>query len=175
MELLIQNLIKEKLNLLLDHIIKNYPNVDKDNVNYKINSILDLKQQNNTMIHTSFKKQNILDIIKSKKLVINVVKSPFSNYILDNVSFDDIKNAKLIMDLTTKEVIGFENSKGEIEPLNKNLIDICHKYKIKYLIPLNLNIDSESDGDDDLISSVDTNSVDQDLKLYLQSDEDNDE
>jgi hypothetical protein len=69
------------------------------------------------------------------------------------------------MDLTTKEVIGFENLKGEIESLNKNLIDLCHKYKIKYRVPLNLNIDSESD----------IEGIDQDLKLYLLSDEDDEE
>jgi hypothetical protein len=149
-------LLKEKFKLLSNHIIKNYPNVDKDSIDHKISLILNLKETHNG--------GTILDVIKSKKLVINVIKNSFSNYVLD-APFEDIKNAKLVMDLTTKEVIGFENLKGEIESLNKNLIDLCHKYKIKYRIPFNLNFDSESD----------IEALDQDLKLYLLSDEDDEE
>lgn len=163
MEILIQTLIKEKLNLLLNHIIKNYPNVDKDSVNHKISLIFDSSFKKN-ISDTVSNGHLILDIIKSKKLVINVTKNSFSNYVLD-APFNDIKNAKLVMDVTIKEVIGFENLKGEVEPLNKNLIDLCHKYKIKYRVPLNLNIDSESD----------IEGIDQDLKLYLLSDEDDEE
>jgi hypothetical protein len=113
-------LLKEKFKLLSNHIIKNYPNVDKDSIDHKISLILNLKETHNG--------GTILDVIKSKKLVINVIKNSFSNYVLD-APFEDIKNAKLVMDLTTKEVIGCENLKGEIESLNKNLIDYVTNIK----------------------------------------------
>jgi hypothetical protein len=175
MELLIQNVIKAKLNLLANHIIENYPNVNKDRINYKIISILHLNEKRSLQKpkrnEVEEKQNNILDTIKNKKMIIKVIKTHFSNYILnvdfDDHKFEDLKNAKFVMNLTTKEVIGTENLKGEIEPLNKQFIDICHKYKIKYRIPLNLNT-SENDNNDLTLPLVD-------LQLYLQSDEDDNE
>jgi alpha-N-acetylglucosamine transferase len=55
------------------------------------------------------------------------------------------------MNLTTKIVVGVENKSGEVLPLTKDLIDVCKKYKIRYEVPLNLNL--EDNGEDDVIDN----------------------
>ncbi|AHL67530.1 hypothetical protein DH26_gp033 [Chloriridovirus anopheles1] len=64
---------------------------------------------------------------------MKVSKNQNGNYI---VQIDE--DEKLVLDLSTKLIIGFETEKGDVEPLTKSLIEICHKYKLKYVMPLNL-------------------------------------
>lgn len=82
------------------------------------------------------------------RMTIKVKKSDRGNFILSASSsdtiFDDLNESFLVMDLTTKNVIGFQNSSGEIASLNKNLIGLCNKYKLRFKWPLNLNTDDRS-------------------------------
>lgn len=172
METFIQNLIKNKLNIFVDHLILKYPNISKEEVNHKINSYLYVNIPH-VNISPYFKpsKNKVFETIENKKLKIKVLKSQFSNYIIHTVQgedpfkYKDLTSSKFVLDLSTREIVGIENIKGEIEPLNKNLIEICNKYKIKYTIPLNLDLDIN---DDD-------NELTKDLQLYLQSDDDDDD
>lgn len=43
------------------------------------------------------------------------------------------------MNTHTKTIIGFESENGSVEPLNKEMVEICHKYKLFCELPLNLN------------------------------------
>ena len=46
-----------------------------------------------------------------------------------------------------KKVYGKQNSDGSIEPLTKDDINLCNKYKFDYFIPDNLNKESKDDND----------------------------
>ena len=48
-----------------------------------------------------------------------------------------------------KKVIGKQNEDGTIRELNKNDIEICNKFKFKYIIPENLNGEEVEDSDSD--------------------------
>lgn len=166
METIIENLIKQKMFDFMTGIINKYPIIDKSTVNHKINSIFN---KNKGLNLPKIKVGLILPKIEENKDVIKVVKSPFSNYIL-KAHFDDITLNKLVMNLTTKNIIGFENENGEVEPLNKNLIEICNKYKIKYKIPLNLNLNNDGEIDEVIVNEL------EELGLnYAESEEENDE
>lgn len=163
METKLKEAIKLNLSNLVEFILKNHPNVDKSLILHKINNLFKLEQ-----IH----KKSILDTIEKK--VIKVVKSLFSNYVLvmdtDDDQNIDLKINKFVLDIHDKTVVGVENSKnGDIEPLNKSLIEICHKYKLKYKLPLNLNI-VEEEKDTVIVNEI------QELGLkYQESDDDDDE
>ena len=159
--------------MFLHEIAIKYPNINKGEVNHKINimtrNISLCAKPSKTSCSKSFKNR-IFKTIENKKLKIKVLKSQFSNYIIHTVEgedpfkYNDLTSSKFVLDLSTKEIIGIENIKGEIEPLNKDLIEICNKYKIKYTIPLNLDLDIDDDSE-----------LTKDLQLYLQSDDDDDD
>lgn len=174
METKLNESINSKLMDLVEFIVKKNPNVDKGLINHKINQLfkpvaqLRVNQTKSTIKSKLSSKHNILNNIQKK--VIKVVKSPFSNYVLivdnsDDKNIDLQKN-KFVMDISSKIIIGIENLNGEIEPLNKSLIEICHKYKLKYVVPLNLNISDEPDQDSVIVNEI------HDLGLnYAESDE----
>lgn len=150
MESIIEIYIKEKIHLLMEDISLKYPNVDKDIIYHKINKLFP-KKSNDLVNH------KITEKIKETKPVIKVKKSKFSNYILimpngeHDHTFSELSSNNFVMNLTTKIVVGVENKSGEVLPLTKDLIDVCKKYKIRYEIPLNLNL--EEDGEDDVIDN----------------------
>lgn len=181
METFIQNLIKTKFDMFLHEIAIKYPNINKGEVNHKINIMTRNictkanAKPSKTLCSKPSKtscpsKNRIFETIENKKLKIKVLKSQFSNYVIHTVEgeepfkYKDLTSSKFVLDLSTKEIIGIENIKGEIEPLNKDLIEICNKYKIKYTIPLNLDLDIDDDSE-----------LTKDLQLYLQSDDDDDD
>lgn len=161
METKLNEAINQKLLLLVDFILEKNSNVDKTLINHKINELFQIK---NKVVN------NIIDTIIQQRPIIKVKKSIFSNYILtvdnDDHYYDDLKINKFVMNITTQNIIGIENSNGEIETLTKSLIEICHKYKIKYDIPLNLNSDHNLDQDIVIVNEI------QELGLnYTESDE----
>jgi hypothetical protein len=145
MESIIEIYIKEKIHLLVEDISLKYPNVDKDIIYHKINKLFPKKSN------------DLVQKIKETKPVIKVKKSKFSNYILimpngeHDHTFSELSSNNFVMNLTTKVVVGVENKRGEVLPLTKDLIDVCKKYKIRYEVPLNLNL--EDNGEDDVIDN----------------------
>lgn len=117
--------------------------------------------------------QKIINTITDKKPIIQVKKNQFENYILvveeHNHMFEDFKNNKFVINIDNQTIIGTENLKGEIEPLSKALVEICHKYKLRYTIPLNLNTSNDLDEDTVITTEI------QQLGLnYAESETDDD-
>lgn len=173
MELIIEQIIKEKLKSLVNFIVEKYPHTNKNRIYHKIYQLGMLVPSGLTSLRESalpnnikppIAKQSIIQSITEQIPVIKVEKSQHSNYILkpsnasfqnkksthfaytDNL-FEDLVENNFVINIASKVIIGIENSKGEIEPLNKYLIEICHKYKLKYELPLNLNINNEESED----------------------------
>jgi hypothetical protein len=147
-------MMESKLNLILEKNLRNLveflleinSNVNKDLLNQKINTLFKI---NIGKVNNNPKSKKILDSIFENKPIIKVKKSLFSNYVLfveeTDTRFEDIRTNNFVMDLSSQTIVGLENSQGEIEPLNKDLIEICHKYKLKYKIPLNLDTNIDQD------------------------------
>jgi hypothetical protein len=134
MDRILEEVIKKKLSLLVDFILEKNPNASKERIYHKINEL------------QFYKPRCIINAIQNQNMVLKAHKSKFSNYILSgpkDTKFDDLNKSRFVFDITIKTVIGVENNCGEIEPLNIALIEICHKYKLKYMLPLNLNIDDQ--------------------------------
>ena len=79
-----------------------------------------------------------------KKLVasippISIKRNKFNNYEHEETSF--------VFNNKEKKVYGKQNSDGSIEPLTKDDINLCNKYKFDYFIPDNLNKESKDDND----------------------------
>jgi len=142
MELILEQAIKEKIKLLVDFILAKNPNASRDRIYHKIYQL--------NIVSTPLQcnpSKNIIESVVQQAQTIKVRKSlNSSNYILvggSDHSFDDLNKNKFVMDIRSKTVVGVENFKGEVEPLNKCLIEVCHKYKLRYELPLNLNIGDE--------------------------------
>jgi len=138
----LNKIIHDKLMQLIDFVLEKNPNVKRVDINRKTKEL-------NLRI-TAKNTQKVVNTIIDQKSIIKVHKSQFSNYVLfldDNDHFDDLKKYKLVMDINTHTITGTENSNGSIEPLTKEQIEMCHKYKIKYEVPLNLNTSDEPDQD----------------------------
>ena len=184
MEQALELTIKKNLSLLVDFILEKNPNANKDLIYHKINKLnfYNLYPNNAPKEHKSGngssrkvkgkdQSKNIIQSILNQKDVIKVKKNQFSNYVLyvedDDLKFEDLRTHTLVMDIGSKTIIGIQDSKGSIEPLNKNLIEICCKYKLRYQVPLNLNINDEPTQD-----TVITNEI---LQLGLNYAESEDE
>ena len=168
MERILEDIISQKLILLVDFILEKNPNANRAHIYRKIHQLKFYVEKKN-------KKENLKAIL-SRKPTIQVRKSQFSNYILtlneeEGINnYNDLNENKFVMNTGSKMVIGTENSEGEIEPLNKFLIEICHKYKLKYELPLNLNMSDEPDQD-----IVITNEIEGLGLNYAESDDDDKE
>jgi hypothetical protein len=165
MEVTINNIIQDNLNKLIDFVLEKNPSADRIKINRKTKEL-----QLRTIPKAN---QKVLDTIIDKKQVIKVKKSLFNNYILivdeNDFNFKDIKNNKFVIDMDNQTIIGIENLQGDIEPLTKALIEICHKYKLKYSIPLNMNINNDMDEDTTIVNEI------HELGLnYAESESDND-
>jgi hypothetical protein len=64
---------------------------------------------------------------------LRVCKSKYGNYTYD----------ALVIDKGTRMVVGIELDDGTIGPLTKAGIEKCHRYKLKFAIPLNLDATEE--------------------------------
>lgn len=178
MEAIIEQNIKQKIDSLVDFVLKKNPNANRDYIYHKISklnlygSVVQAKVQSSK--NKVLKHQKVLETCSLKNITIKVQRSHFSNFILavdqNNPKFNDLIENKFVMNVGSKMVIGVENSDGEVEPLNKILIEICMKYKLRYEIPLNLNTSDDMDRDiliDNEINELGLN--------HAESDEDDDE
>lgn len=165
MDLTINKIINDKLTNLVDFVLEKNPNANRVKINQKLK---DLKLR---IVPKAT--QKILNTITDKKPIIQVKKNQFENYILvveeHNHMFEDFKNNKFVINIDNQTIIGTENLKGEIEPLSKALVEICHKYKLRYTIPLNLNTSNDLDEDTVITTEI------QQLGLnYAESETDDD-
>ena len=84
---------------------------------------------------------------------IQITKNESGNYTYDG----------LVIDKGTRMVVGKEGEDGSVLPMTKICIEKCHRYKLKFSIPMNLDAieetkkpdDSEEDEDDDLLAEDD--------------------
>lgn len=180
MEDKLYQIIKIKLDTLVDSILQKNPTADKGLIKHKINTLFNFlpeikeKVKNKPCLLKDDKhKTTILDTINEQKSTIKIKRTIFSNHILimDETSnnFNDINTSKFVFDMDNKTIKGVENSKGEIEPLNKSHIEICHKYKLRYEIPLNLNVDDNFEEDVTITNEI------RDLGLSYANSEEEDE
>jgi hypothetical protein len=150
MDLTINNIIHDKLIKLIGFVLEKNPSADRIKINRKT------KELNLRIIPKTT--QRVLNTITDKKPVIQVKKSQFENYVLvveeyDPI-FEDIKNNKFVIDVDNQTIIGTENFKGDVEPLTKTFVEICHKYKLKYIVPLNLNTSDDLDEDTVIVNEI---------------------
>jgi hypothetical protein len=76
-------------------------------------------------------KPTIIKKITASQPVFNIRRNKFNNY-------EDI-NTGFVFNNLSKKVIGKQNSDGTISDLTKEDINICNKYKFKYVLPNNLD------------------------------------
>jgi len=75
--------------------------------------------------------KKIENLKPTPKKSVSVTKSTHGNYVYDG----------LVIDKGTRMVVGIETETGDIGPLTKIGIDKCHRYKLKFAIPINMNDD----------------------------------
>ena len=73
--------------------------------------------------------------------IIQIKRNQFGNY--------EHFETGLVFSKLDKNVIGKQNENGTITELNKNDIELCNKFKFKYILPENLNEKEENDEDSD--------------------------
>jgi hypothetical protein len=160
----LQNIIKNKVEMLVHFVLEKHPETNKDHVYHK------LRQLGLWFDGEVDRKSKEPRVHKIKKIVIKVKKTKFLNYLLSipESGFDDLNTANLVFDVTTNTVVGVEAIDGTIEPLTRALIQICDKYKLRRKLPLNLNVDDDSHVD--LVNKI------QDLRLnHLETDDEDDD
>ncbi|ADO00475.1 hypothetical protein WIV_gp131 [Wiseana iridescent virus] len=149
METSIKLIFENKLTSLVDFILSKNPNADKGKINHKI-SQLGLFQQKKVIPRIQTK---LIDkLVERYQIKLKVKKTTFGNYVVysdeNDPKFEDLQTNKFVLSLGSKTIIGIENANGEVEPLNKVLVEVCHKYKLKYEMPLNLNTSDDPEQDE---------------------------
>jgi hypothetical protein len=76
-------------------------------------------------------KSSIHKMLKSQITSVTIERNKFNNY--------EHSATRFVFDRATEQVIGKQNSNGNIDPLTKDDIEICNKHKFKYTLPENLN------------------------------------
>ena len=133
----IEKLVNEKIESLIHIICEKYPRVKRDQLYLKVKQ-LHLYTETSGRLPQK-KRFSILESIEEARSIIKVLKTPHSNHVVSSDTYSDLNNAKLVMNTHTKTIIGFESENGSVEPLNKEMVEICHKYKLFCELPLNLN------------------------------------
>lgn len=110
----LQIVFEKPLMCFVEYISETY-NVPKDAILKKIKRVLAL----------SDKKEEPPSIFR-------VVKTPFGNYVVSL----DLEPTKLVVDPTTRHVVGFEGKDGSVLHLDKRVVDLCRKYKLRFAVPL---------------------------------------
>jgi hypothetical protein len=100
-----------------------------------------------------------------KKLVAKIPSIPIKRNKFDNFEHEE---TKFVFD-KDKKVYGKQNPDGTIEPLTKEDINLCNKYKFSYYIPDNL--DKKSDLKDVEVEELDDEDVD-DVEDVEEEDDD---
>ena len=96
-----------------------------------------IKQSSSQEEKKTEQKQTIIKKITSSQAVFNIRRNKFNNY-------EDI-NTGFVFNNISKKVIGKQNSDGTISDLTKEDINICNKYKFKYVLPTNLDKNTRTD------------------------------
>jgi len=136
----IEKLVNEKIESLIHIICEKYPRVKRDQLYLKAEQLHLYRETSDRKSSLPQKKRfSILESIEEARSIIKVLKTPHSNHVVSSDTYSDLNNAKLVMNTHTKTIIGFESENGSVEPLNKEMVEICHKYKLFCELPLNLN------------------------------------
>lgn len=75
---------------------------------------------------------------------VKLVQSTLQPVCIKKNSFGNFENAEtgFVFDKITQKVIGKQNKSGAIDALNDSDIEVCNKFKFKFVIPENLNATS---------------------------------
>jgi hypothetical protein len=133
MDKVIESFIKHDLILLTDFVIAKNRHASRSRIYNEINRL--------------FQPALVGAIPKllTSKLIIHMKQTPFGNNVLYMDGDEIFNNSRFIIDTCSKTVLGVENDAGHVEPLTKDFIEMCHKYKLAFTIPLNLNDVLEDD------------------------------
>ena len=101
---------------------------------------------------------DILQKIKNTIPTISIRKNQYGNHEDPNTSF--------IFDRKTKKVIGKQNIDGNIDELSKDDIIICNKYKYDYVLPFNLDVNSNLN--DEKVDELDDEDEDEDVDVDIE-------
>ena len=92
-------------------------------------------------------KENIVDKLDLSLNSVIIKKNSFGNFVHSPTKF--------VFDKENKSVVGKEDNHGQILPLTKNDIDICNKYKFKFVVPEDLNTKDE-DEEEEIVEDSET-------------------
>lgn len=118
------------------------------------------------------KKKTVKEIPKIiKKLsdnisTIQIRKNQFGNF--------EHSETKFIFNKETQQVIGKQNEDGTIDDLEKSDVELCHKFKFKYIIPENLNKNNNDDINLDEMELEDDDETNESSEEELEELEDDD-
>lgn len=70
-------------------------------------------------------------VIQSYIQTIKIARNSFGNF--------QHEETGLVFDRNSKQVLGKQNPNGQIDPLTLETIELCNKFKFKYVLPDNLN------------------------------------
>lgn len=99
---------------------------------------------------------------------LRVCKSKHGNYTYDG----------LVIDKGTRMVVGIELNDGRVGPLTKAGIDKCHRYKLKFAIPLNLDATEEksnSEEEEEELECIEENEMEIEEEEEEEEEEDDDD
>ena len=114
-----------------------------------------------------------------KKLTANVPTIPIRRNQFNNLEHPE---TGFVFDKKTQEVIGKQNDNGSLDTITPADIDLCKKFKFKYIVPENLDnkaslaevqveeLDDSDDEEDEIVLDDDD-----DIEMVLGDDEDEDE
>lgn len=125
---LLEKLMEINTNMLSELIVdiaNKHPSVDVEQIVLKVISLKLLDASGAATIYANLPKR-----------ALRVVESEFGHFV--------VTPDKLIFNLETKCVVGKENVNGKFEKLTKKTIQLCHKYKLRYELPLNLESSEEN-------------------------------
>ena len=98
---------------------------------------------------------------------LRVCKSKYGNYTYD----------ALVIDKGTRMVVGIELDDGTIGPLTKAGIEKCHRYKLKFAIPLNLDATEEKSNseEEEELECIEENEMEIEEEEEEEEEEDDDD
>ena len=132
----------------------------------KLNSKGTKQELINRIIKKEVKGEDIVEKLDMSLNSIVIKKNKFGNYLHSPTKF--------VFNKDTKCVIGKEIENGEVLSLDANDIDICNKYKFKYVMPDDLNVNKNNEDDEDIIDDDDDDMSEDDEEDEEEEEEDED-
>ncbi len=143
-----------------------------------VKRLIDLNNQTSqqSTVKTASKKQTVLQSLNTTIPTISVRRNKFGNY--------EHPETHLVFNKVDKMVYGRQNDNGTVDDLDKETIDLCNKFKFKYVLPENLNKttttstnitqddeDDEDEDDDEILEDDDIleDEDDDDLDEFYES------